>query len=211
MAGKFVRFIRGNLIALLALFLALGGTTYAASSALIGRNTVASPQVVNGSLQTKDLSAKARKALKGNRGLRGLQGAKGATGPAGPFLDSLPSGKTLRGTFATQANVANAQIRTGISFSYPLASAPTPHYIKIGDPIPAGCTGGTVAAPKADPGHLCVYEGVMQNLTANRGVVNPVNDAAPNSSTQVYGAGAYATCAATTPCFVEGTWAVTAP
>ena len=40
-------------------------TTYAASSALIGKNTVASPQVVNGSLQTKDLSAKARKALKG--------------------------------------------------------------------------------------------------------------------------------------------------
>ena len=61
---------------MLALFLALGGTTYAASTALIGKNSVASPQVVNGSLQTKDLSAKARKALKGNRGLRGLTGAK---------------------------------------------------------------------------------------------------------------------------------------
>jgi hypothetical protein len=58
-------------------------TTYAASSALIGKNTVASPQVVNGSLQTKDLSAKARKALKGNRGLRGAAGARGATGASG--------------------------------------------------------------------------------------------------------------------------------
>src|ERR1044072_9741659 len=87
MRAKFLRFLGGNTIGLLALFLALGGTTYAASTALIGKNTVASPQVVNGSLQTKDLSKKARKALKGNRGLQGpqgLQGPKGATGPQGP-------------------------------------------------------------------------------------------------------------------------------
>lgn len=83
MTRGFGRFLRRNTLAMLALFLALGGTTYAASTALIGNNTVASPQVVNGSLQTKDLSAKARKALKGNRGLRGLTGAKGATGAAG--------------------------------------------------------------------------------------------------------------------------------
>ena len=86
MTRGFGRFLRRNTIALLALFLALGGTTYAASTALIGKNTVASPQVVNGSLQTKDLSKKARTALKGNRGLRGLagaQGVKGATGAQG--------------------------------------------------------------------------------------------------------------------------------
>jgi hypothetical protein len=71
------------MIAMLALFVALGGTTYAASTTLIGRNTVASPQVVNGSLQTKDLSKNARKALKGNRGLRGLSGAQGAQGAKG--------------------------------------------------------------------------------------------------------------------------------
>jgi hypothetical protein len=68
---------------MLALFVALGGTTYAASTALIGKNTVASPQVVNGSLQTKDLSVKARRALKGNRGPRGLAGAQGAPGAKG--------------------------------------------------------------------------------------------------------------------------------
>jgi hypothetical protein len=83
MTTGFLRFLRRNTIALLALFLALGGTTYAASTALIGKNTVASPQVVNGSLKTKDLSAKARKALKGNRGLRGLRGLTGAAGAAG--------------------------------------------------------------------------------------------------------------------------------
>jgi hypothetical protein len=95
MTKGFLRFLRRSTIALLALFLALGGTTYAASTALIGKNTVASPQVVNGSLKTLDLSKKARAALKGNRGLRGFtgaQGAKGATGPQGPKGDTGAAG-----------------------------------------------------------------------------------------------------------------------
>ena len=83
MTRGFLRFVRANAIAMLALFIALTGTTYAASTALIGANTVSSPQVVNGSLQTKDLSGKARKALKGNRGPRGLAGAAGAAGAKG--------------------------------------------------------------------------------------------------------------------------------
>ena len=83
MTRGFLRFVRGNTIALLALFIALGGTTYAASTSLIGKNTVASPQVVNGSLQAKDLSKKARKTLKGNRGLRGLRGLTGPKGTTG--------------------------------------------------------------------------------------------------------------------------------
>ena len=70
MTKGFLRFLRRNTIALLALFLALGGTTYAASNSLIGRNTVASPQVVNGSLKTLDLSKSARKALKVPRARR---------------------------------------------------------------------------------------------------------------------------------------------
>jgi hypothetical protein len=109
MTRGLVRLLRRNTIALLALFLALGGTTYAASTGLLGKNTVASPQVVNGSLQTKDLSKRARKALKGNRGLRGpagragvqgAQGPKGATGsqgvqgPPGPTAGGVSPGDT---------------------------------------------------------------------------------------------------------------------
>jgi hypothetical protein len=84
MTKGLLRFMRGNAIALLALFIALGGTTYAASTALIGKNTVASPQVVNGSLKTLDLSKKARAALRGARGARGPAGAAGPAGTAGP-------------------------------------------------------------------------------------------------------------------------------
>jgi collagen triple helix repeat protein len=94
------RFLRRNTIALVALFVALGGTTYAASTALIGTNTVASPQVVNGSLQAKDLSAKARRALKADRGARGIVGARGARGPTGVQGAQGPRG--LQGTQGIQ-------------------------------------------------------------------------------------------------------------
>ncbi len=38
------------------------------------------------------------------------------------------------------------------------------HYIKPKATAPAGCTGGTVAEPKAESGNLCVYAGV-ESLT----------------------------------------------
>ena len=46
-----------TIISLVALFVALGGTGYAAV-ALAPKNTVGSAQVINGSLQKIDLSAK---------------------------------------------------------------------------------------------------------------------------------------------------------
>jgi hypothetical protein len=72
-----------TIISLIALFVALGGTSYAAV-ALAPNNSVGSAQVINGSLQKKDLSKKAVAALKGNRGLRGPAGAQGPAGAAGP-------------------------------------------------------------------------------------------------------------------------------
>ena len=77
------RHLRRNLIAYVALFLALSSTSYAAATKLLPKNSVGSPQVVNGSLQTLDLSTKARTALKGNRGARGPAGVRGARGPTG--------------------------------------------------------------------------------------------------------------------------------
>jgi hypothetical protein len=70
-------------LALFAVFLALGGTSFAAGNALVPRNSVGTRQVIDGSLQTNDLSKTARTALKGNRGLRGPAGARGAQGAIG--------------------------------------------------------------------------------------------------------------------------------
>jgi len=81
--GRIGKYLQRNAIALLALFLALGGTTYAASSALGPANSVASPQVVNGSLKVVDFGKSAKKALRGARGARGAAGAAGTAGAKG--------------------------------------------------------------------------------------------------------------------------------
>jgi hypothetical protein len=72
-----------TVIACVALTVALGGTSFAAVAKLLPKNSVGSAQVVNESLQTVDLSNKAKAALKGARGPRGLQGAQGQPGPTG--------------------------------------------------------------------------------------------------------------------------------
>ncbi len=71
----------------------------------------------------------------GPQGATGSPGAAGAAGPEGSFNKTLPSGKTLKGAWAIQANVATAKsflegaASTEISFGIPLAVAPTPVYV----------------------------------------------------------------------------------
>ena len=83
MLRKTASYINRHHLALFALFFALGGTSFAAGKALLPGNSVGTKQVINGSLQTNDLSKTARTALKGSRGLRGPAGAQGATGAQG--------------------------------------------------------------------------------------------------------------------------------
>lgn len=84
MGESILEYVRRHHVALLALFVALGGTSVAATNALLPRNSVGSPQVVNGSLRTADLAKATIRGLKGNRGPRGLAGPRGATGAQGP-------------------------------------------------------------------------------------------------------------------------------
>src|SRR5436190_18665646 len=92
MLGKTASYINRHHVALFAPFFALGGTSFAAGNALLPGNSVGTKQVINGSLQTNDLSKTALSSLKGNRGPRGpagpagvqgAQGAQGATGATG--------------------------------------------------------------------------------------------------------------------------------
>src|SRR3954471_24030925 len=84
MARRLASYMRQHHLALLALFLALGGTSYAAATSLLPKNSVGSAQVINGSLKTSDLNAQVRKALKRTRGPQGAPGARGPTGSQGP-------------------------------------------------------------------------------------------------------------------------------
>lgn len=81
-----------TIISLVALFVALGGTSFAAVTVLAPKNSVGSAQVINGSLLKKDLSKKTVAALRGATGPRGAVGPAGAAGPAGPAGATGPAG-----------------------------------------------------------------------------------------------------------------------
>jgi hypothetical protein len=105
-------------LALLALFVALGGTA-AAATALVPRNSVGTRQVINGSLQKADLSKRAVKQLKGNRGApgaAGLRGAQGPTGPTGPPATRLWAMVTSAGALSRGSGVVS--VTPGSTGSY---------------------------------------------------------------------------------------------
>jgi hypothetical protein len=90
----------GNVVATLALFIALGGTSYAAlklprnsvGSAQIRSNAVTSSKVADGSLLLNDFSARERSALRGVAGPQGAQGPGGSQGAQGPAGLQGPAG-----------------------------------------------------------------------------------------------------------------------
>jgi hypothetical protein len=94
MLRRSASYIGRHHLALLALFVALGGTSVAAGNAVLARNSVGTRQVIDGSLQTNDLSTKARTALKGNTGPRGATGAVGAQGATGAAGSNGAAGAT---------------------------------------------------------------------------------------------------------------------
>ncbi|HET8653564.1 MAG TPA: hypothetical protein VFM13_13450 [Gaiellaceae bacterium] len=88
MLVKSLRHLQQHFVAYVALFVALGGTSFAAANALVPRNSVGTAQVINGSLLKKDFKAgqlpRGARGPVGARGPAGLTGPAGAPGPAGP-------------------------------------------------------------------------------------------------------------------------------
>jgi hypothetical protein len=107
-------------------------------------------------------------------GPMGPAGPQGPVGPAGPAGTSslptvLPSGTTLRGVWNIEqyreAGVSPGEIQatTVVSYQFPLAAAPDPHYRYYGAAPISACP-GTAADPQAAPGHLCFYSSVPGSL-----------------------------------------------
>jgi hypothetical protein len=216
MTRRLGRFVRRNTIALLALFVALSGTTFAATVAL-PKNSVGTVQLKNGAVTKKKINKRTIKALKGNRGPAGqrgptgLQGAKGATGPAGPFVDELPSGKTVRGTFGNSGYPSGASFgnATHISFGFRLHTAPTANFLTAGSPPTTACP-GSASNPQAAPGNLCVYETTSSN-SASKGLSDPGSASVSFGHASRDGAIVWEYSAAAGFQYYWGTWAVTAP
>jgi hypothetical protein len=101
MSSLLTRYLRRHHVALLALFVALGGTSYAAmqlprnsvGAKQLKRNAVTSAKVKNGSLRARDFN---RADLpRGAQGPAGPQGPSGAAGPQGPRGLQGPAGPPL--------------------------------------------------------------------------------------------------------------------
>jgi hypothetical protein len=104
-------YLRRHHIGLLALFIALGGTSYAAvnlSANSVGarelkKQAVGSPELKNGSVTKRDLRP---------RLVASLRGAGGPTGPVGPKGDAGPTGPAgPAGPAATAAETPAARVR----------------------------------------------------------------------------------------------------
>jgi Collagen triple helix repeat (20 copies) len=90
-----------------ALISAIVAAIVASTTATAATIVVTSKNIKNGTIQTVDISKKARAALKGQRGLRGLPGAPGPQGAVGP-----------QGTTGTQGpqGVPGAPGLTGVQY-----------------------------------------------------------------------------------------------
>jgi hypothetical protein len=99
-------------ISLIALFVALGGTGYAAVT--LPRNSVASAQVIDGSLKKRDLADKTVAALKGASGTAGVAGPAGPSGATGPPATALWAVVATNGSLARNSHVTSSEkVATG--------------------------------------------------------------------------------------------------
>jgi hypothetical protein len=236
-----------NLALTLALVFAMSGGALAASKYLITSTKQISPKVLK-ALKGKTGSAGA----KGETGPAGKDGATGKEGPAGkegtagkdglagkdgkdgkegkegsPWTVGgvLPEGRSEKGVWAVAGTASEAQETSAapISFTIPLATAPTPHFIgeeegegesKELKPFPGGCKGtaespANVTNPVAQPGNLCVYAHQVFNAKLYLGV-GFLNVEVGGPGAGKTGTGLFFEAEAQGKIAANGVWAVTA-
>jgi hypothetical protein len=155
----------------------------------------------------------------GAEGEQGPKGEQGEPGPEGTIGATLSAGKSERGTFVAAGLVKTPFGEVGvasISFVVPLPEAPAVHYVPNGTPEgsdPEGCS-GTLSAPKAAPGNVCLFGSVEVNIGEFPG--EPPTFFPLNPETSEEGASVAGTTvllrpkAAEKPFLVNGIWVVTA-
>lgn len=139
------RFIRQNAIALLALFLALGGTSFAAAGLINGS------QIKPHTIAKNRLTNTAIAQLKGNRGQRGVQGTPGTRGPTGPQgvqgAQGAQGAQGVQGVQGTQGppGPVNLDYETGSQLVQPGGDG----LVQIPCPVNMVATGGGVMTDPA--------------------------------------------------------------
>ena len=204
-------------LSVVALFVSLGGVSYAAAtigSSQIKNNSVASKDIKNKTISTKDISSKARKALKGAKGPAGAAGKVGPAGPAGrSALSSLSSGERIYGTYGLEGVGPN--LWTGVTFPIP---APTPvdslHVVIANNDTVTGdgCT-GTAENPVSSPGYVCLYTNISVGTNSGYGFGARCScgSSVATGDGSRYGFTVQANSAGSTPIHANGVGVYTAP
>jgi hypothetical protein len=208
--------VRQNLVAWLALFVALGGTSLAATHYVI--------------MSTKQIKPSVLKQLKGNAGPPGSPGAQGAPGPKGEAglngetgprgetgpkgqaglsaLSTLPAGQGESGEVAAVGSMPlkGQFIEDTVTFPVPLRETlPESHVIFTSTTTPVThCSG----QGHADAGYLCIY-------VTSKGDIEGTPLSLYFETSQSRGAGRagfaafFQVATAAAESWAEGTWTVT--
>lgn len=156
MLMKSLGHLRQHFVAYVALFVALGGTSFAAAEALVPRNSVGSAQVVDRSLQKADLSRKAVAGLRGARGRRGAPGTRGPQGAQGLVGPQGPPGAT--GAQGPPGPVNAAYVELDSDYVVPASHSQMSAFIATGSPFAeclATANGFNYAAPQTSHDLYC--------------------------------------------------------
>ena len=147
-----------------ALIAAVVAAIVAAASGTAATLVVTSKNIKNGTIQTVDISAKAKRALKGNRGPRGLRGAQGAQGVQGS--QGAPGAPGAQGA-PGPAGIANtAYVELDSDYVVPASPSQMSAFIATGSPFAeclATANGFSDAAPLTSHDLYCSrvnYNGV---------------------------------------------------
>lgn len=149
MTRGFLRFLRGNTIALLALFIALGGTTYAATS--LPKNSV-------GTKQLKNKAVTAAKIKNGS--VTNAKIATNAVTGAKVKDDSLTGADVLESSLGKVPTAATADNAT--------------HAASADGAAPTGAAGGALSGSYPNPGIASATRGVALAGMTSPGGVSPV-------------------------------------
>ena len=132
MLARSCKYLRTHHIGLIALFVALGGTSYAAIT--LPANSVGNKQLKTGAVTLKKIERSTRRKLEGD------EGPTGATGPQGPA--------GARGAMGPRGPQGPGAIRLDWSSSAPNDGAPTQTlYSSLGLSVTASCVDGNTVEP----------------------------------------------------------------